>query len=218
MNTFYVNITQNIGIENDTPVNDKHPSTENIKENANVSNFDFSPVTESQVRKCIKRLDSKKATGVDAIPQKIVKAAAPVISRHIASMANEMHAKEAFPTQLKSVHVTPFYKKDDPFTEKKYHPVSILPTLSKIYERLLSEQLTEHFNSIFHDFLSACTASYGCQTTLPWLVEDWKQALDNNMYVGAILMDLSKDFDCIAHDLLLAKLQAYGVSKHSVTF
>ena len=107
------------------------------------------------------------------------------------------------------------YKKDDPFTEKNYRPVSILPTLSKIYERLLSEQLTEHFNSIFHDFLSAFRASYGCQTTLLRLVEDWKQALDNNMYVGAILMDLSKAFDCIPHDLLLAKLQAYGVSKHS---
>ena len=215
MNTFYVNIAQNIGIENDTPVNDKHPSIEKIKENANVSNFDFQPVTESQVRKCIKRLDSKKATGVDAIPPKIVKAAAPVISRHIASMANEMQAKEAFPTQLKSAQVTPIYKKDDPFTEKNYRPVSILPTLSKIYERLLSEQLTEHFNSIFHDFLSAFRASYGCQTTLLRLVEDWKQALDNNMYVGAILMDLSKAFDCIPHDLLLAKLQAYGVSKHS---
>ena len=78
-----------------------------------------------------------------------------------------------------------------------------------------SEQLTEHFNSIFHDFLSAFRASYGCQTTLLLLVEDWKQALDNNMYVGAIFTDLSKAFDCIPHDLLLAKLQAYGVSKHS---
>ena len=167
------------------------------------------------VKTCIKRLDSKKATGVDAIPPKIVKAAAPVISRHIASMAYEMQAKEAFPTQLISAQVTPIYKKDDPFTEKNYRPVSILPTLSKIYERLLSKQLTEHFNSIFHDFLSAFRASYGCQTTLLRLVEDWKQALDNNMYVGAILMDLSKAFDCIHHDLLLAKLQAYGVSKHS---
>ena len=52
-------------------------------------------------------------------------------------------------------------------------------------------------------------------TTFLRLVEDWKQALDNNMYVGAILMDLSKAFDCLTYDLLLAKLQAYGVSKHS---
>ena len=60
MNTFYVNIAQNIGIENDAPANDKHLSNAKIKENVNVSNFDFSPVTESQVRKCIKRLESKR--------------------------------------------------------------------------------------------------------------------------------------------------------------
>ena len=157
------------------------------------------------MRKYTKRLDSKKATGVDAIPPKIVKIAASVISRHIASMANEMQAKEAFQTRLKSAQVTPIYKKDDPFTEK-------IPSCQYFTntERLLSEQLTEHFNSVFHDFLSAFRASYGCQTTLLRLVEDWKQALDNNMYIGAILMDLSKAFDCIPHDHLLAKLQAYG--------
>ena len=66
--------------------------------------------------------DPKKATGVDAIPPKIVKAAAPVISRHIANLANEMQAKEAFPTQLKSAQVTPIFEKDDPFTEKNTAP------------------------------------------------------------------------------------------------
>ena len=50
MNTFYVNIAKNIGIENNTPVNDKHSSIEKIKENANVSSFEFSPVTEAQVK------------------------------------------------------------------------------------------------------------------------------------------------------------------------
>ena len=126
-----------------------------------------------------------------------------------------MQAKEAFPTQLKCAQVTPIFKKDDPFTEKNYRPVSILPTLSKIYERLLSDQLTDHFNTIFHEFLSAFRASYGYQTILLRLVEDWKQALDKNMYVGAILMDLSMAFNCIPHDLLIAKLQAYGVTNHS---
>ena len=83
MNTFYVNITQNIGIDCDTPVNKEHQGIIKIKENANLSDFDFSPVTESQVKKFIKRLDPQKATGVDAIPPKVVKAAAPVINHHI---------------------------------------------------------------------------------------------------------------------------------------
>ena len=92
------------------------------------------------MRKCIKRLDSKKATGVDAIPPKIVKAVAPVISRHIASMANEMQAKEAFPTQLKSAQVTPIYKKDDPITEK-------ITALSVFYQHPLKYMKVSSGNS-----------------------------------------------------------------------
>ena len=93
--------------------------------------------------------------------------------------------------------------------------MSILPILSKIYERLISDQLSEHFNKIFHNFLSAFRPAYGCQTTLLRIVEDWKEALDKDMYVGAVLMDLSKAFDCLPHDLLVAKLEAYGVSQGS---
>ena len=97
-------------------------------------------------------------------------------------MANEMQAKEPFPAQLRMAQVTPIFKKDDSFPENK--TVSMLPTLSKIYERLFSEQLSDHFNSIFNDYLSAFRTSYGCQITLLRLVEDWKQALEQNKYVG----------------------------------
>ena len=62
--------------------------------------------------------------------------------------------------------------------------------MSKVYERILSEQLTDHFNTICHDFLSAFRASFGCQKALQRLIEDWKQALDQNMYVGTIVMVL----------------------------
>ena len=92
------------------------------------------------MRKYTKRLDSKKATGVDAIPPKIVKAAASVISRHIASMANEMQAKEAFQTRLKGAQVTPIYKKDDPFTEKN-------TVLSVFYQHFLKYMNVSSANS-----------------------------------------------------------------------
>jgi hypothetical protein len=81
---------------------------------------------------------------------------------------------------------------------------------------VLSVQLVEFFNNIFHDFLCAFRKGHGCQNTLQRLLEDWKSALDKNCYVAAILMDLLKAFDCLPHESLLNKLAVYGLSSQSV--
>ena len=85
--------------------------------------------------------------------------------------------------------------------------------ISKIFERAIESQLVEYFESHFHIFLSAFRKGYGYQTTLLEVIENWKKALENK-YVAAILMDLSKAFDCscLPHDLLLLKLKSYGLS------
>ena len=70
--------------------------------------------------------------------------------------------------------------------------------------------------AVFNPFLAAFRKGFGCHTTLPRLLEDWKRALDNHEYVAAILMDLSKAFDCLPHDLLKAKLKTYGLSVGAV--
>jgi hypothetical protein len=101
--------------------------------------------------------------------------------------------------------------------KSNYRPVSILPIPSKIFEKVLSEQLSKYFDKIFNNFLCAFRKGHGCQTTLLRLLEDWKYALDKNEYVAAILMDLSKAFDCLPHDILLAKLHAYGLSEKAVS-
>ena len=69
-----------------------------------------------------------------------------------------------------------------------------------------------HFETIFNKYLAAFRRGYGCQSTLLRLLEDWKRDLDNHRYVGAILMDLSKAFDCLPHGLIIEKLAAYGLS------
>ena len=83
-------------------------------------------------------------------------------------------------------------------------------------ERSINLQLTEYFSQHFNVYLSAFRPGYGCQSTLLRVIEDWKQALDNNKYVAAILMDLSKAFDCLPHDLLLLKLETYGFSENAL--
>jgi hypothetical protein len=70
---------------------------------------------------------------------------------------------------------------------------------------------------MINPYLCACKRGHGCQTTLLRLLEDWRNALDKNQYVAAVLMDLSKAFDCLPHDILLDKLSAYGMSTDSVS-
>ena len=96
--------------------------------------------------------------------------------------------------------------------------MSILTSHSKLFEDIMFIQLTEHFDKIFHNYLAAFRKGFGCATTLLRLAEDWKKDLDKQQYVGAVLMDLSKAFDCLPHDLILAKLNAYGLSANACDF
>ena len=136
----------------------------------------------------------------------------------ISTVFNFCAKTNQFPNYLKSAQVCPVYKKDDPFVKKNYRPVSILNSHSKIFEDIMFTQLTEHFNDIFHNYLAASRKGFGCQTTLLRLAEDWKKDLDKQKYVGAVLMDLSKTFDCLPHDLILAKPSAYGLSVNACDF
>ena len=117
-----------------------------------------------------------------------------------------------FPDIMKLADVSPNYKKSDNLVKGNYRPVSVLTTLSKLYESAMNDQLLCYFASIFNDLLNAFRKGHSCQTLLVKCIEDWKSALDANKYVGVLFTDLSKAFDCLPHGLLLAKLRAYGLN------
>ena len=162
-------------------------------------------------------MNSKKATGFDHIHAKLLKVSADIIAPSLTAQINNNIATSCFPTELKTAQVIPVYKKKDPLDKANYRPVSILPALSKIFERILADQMMEFFNDIFSPSLSAFRKGISCQSILLKMMEDWRKALDDRKYVGAVLMDLSKAFDCMPHNLLLAKLQAYGLSNEAIT-
>ena len=138
------------------------------------------------------------------------------IIQPLTSIVNYSLLNSTFPDRMKVAQVVPLHKKNSTLEKGNYRPVSVLPVLPKIFERAIHCQLVEFFNHHFNDYLSAFRPGYGCQTVLLKVVEDWKRVLDENKYIAAILMDLSKAFDCIPHDLLLLKLKAYGLADNAV--
>ena len=114
---------------------------------------------------------------------------------------------------MKLANVTPVFKKGARTSKNNYRPVSILPILSKLFERLISKQLSEFFESILSKFQCGFRKGYGAQHCLLMMLETWKEATDNNK---ALLTELSKAVDCLTHDLLIAKLHAYGLDLASL--
>ena len=121
-----------------------------------------------------------------------------------------------FPQNLKNSDVTPSFKKDDRLSKENYRPISILPTLSKVYERFLHLQMYEYFDNIFSKFLCGYRKGHSTQHALLYMVEKMKMALDKGMCTEILMTDLSKAFDCLSHQLMIAKLYAYGFSKNSL--
>ena len=107
--------------------------------------------------------------------------------------------------------VIPIFKKDDPFEKGNYRPISLLPSLSKVYKKLIYQQLNAFFENKLWPLLYGFRSRYSTQQALLNLINKWHSCLDNSGVVDTILMDLSKAFDCLPHELVLAKLHAHGV-------
>lgn len=213
-NDYYCNIAKDAPEVNP----DNHASIDYIKSNLNSQNiFHFKEVSDKSVCSLMKNLNSGKSTGCDGIPAKILKEYAPLLAPPISKLINRSITSCRFPDDLKKANVSPVFKKDDNLIKSNFRPVSILPTISKIYEKVLNEQLSLFCDGIFHDFISAFRKGFSCQSVLLRLIEDWHRALDRGNFVGAILMDLSKAFDSMPHNLIVAKLEAYGLSDDALT-
>lgn len=196
-----------------------HPSILNIRtQSFNSQPFYFSSVTQNQVLKSIHKLKEGKASGHDHIPAKLLKCSSPILSQSLTNIINRCINDSTFPDCYKHAEISPIYKKSDCLRKENYRPVSVLTAFSKILENILSDQLLTYFDDILCKMVSAYRKMYSTNNVLIKCVEEWKLAIDKRYAVGCVAMDLSKAFDSIPHKLLIAKLNAYGVSMEACGF
>ena len=200
---------------------ESHPSIIEIKEKDFVeAKFSFSKVTISDIEIEIRHLNIKKASTFLNISAKQLKQVEEVIVEPLMQIWNkEIIENKKFPSKLKYADITPIFKKLECISKENYRLVSLLlPVESKVFERIMQNQIKLYVDKYLSPFLCGYRRGYNAQYALTAMIEKWKKVLDKNGGIaGAILMDLSKAFDTINHELLIAKLEAYGFDKSALT-
>ena len=97
-------------------------------------------------------------------------------------------------------------------------PGQTLNCFSKIYENHIKNHIVNSMNNYISPYFSAYRKGYNSQHVLIRLFEEWTQHLDNNSVAGGDFMDLSKTFDCLPHNLLIAKLAAYSADENLLVY
>ena len=195
-----------------------HPSILAIDKNFNVTEkFNFVKINPLNIENEILKLNSNKA-GIDKdIPCKILKETIEISSLYLSNIWNEQIIdNKDFSTNLKKANICPVFKQNDRTLPKNYRPISLLPNVSKIFERILQTQLLSYMEKFLSPALCGYRKGFNTQMALIRMIEKMKESLDKKGLAAAVLMDLSKAFDTINHELLIAKLHSYGFDKSAL--
>ena len=95
---------------------------------------------------------------------------------------------------------------------ENYHPVSTLPIISKIFEKIISKQITNFMDPLLSKYRCGFQRGFSAKNYLLAMLEKWKSSLDKGKAFAVLLTDVSKAFDCLSHELIITKLNAYGFS------
>ena len=173
--------------------------------------FTLDPTTPEEIQTVINSFSDKPAS-VNTIPVFIYKKIAPVISPILCIIFNESLTKGIFPSILKLAKVIPLHKAKSKKIVNNYRPISIIPFISKLFEKIMKKRAIDFITR--HDLLFNRQFGFrrGCSTTDAILhyVDDCATSLDNRLYTISIFLDFSKAFDTVNKDIMLRKLDRLG--------
>ena len=184
--------------------------------------FNFNTITESETLSIINKLKNKNSSGKDEISNKLLKSIKDEIAKPLTIIINQSLKTGVFPDALKIAKVKPLYKKGDNFCLNNYRPISLLPTISKIFERVMFTQLYSYLNAnnLLSEQQYGFRSQHSTELACVKLVDYITTEMDNIKKIKtptAIFLDLSKAFDTLNFNILLNKLQYYGIDGISLS-
>ena len=178
-----------------------------------IPNFDFQFINIVTITKTFKSLSLKKTEDLWGISVKVLGSIIDNIAPLLVNIFNLCVDSGTFPDLMKHSKVIPIFKsgcKDNP---SNYRPISVLPALSKIFEKIMLDQMMSHFslNKILHERQFGFTKGMSTTDASVKLVTHILEAWDSSRDAVGIFCDLSKAFDCVDHNTLICKLKHYGI-------
>lgn len=176
--------------------------------------FNFRPVSTQEIEKIIKALPSNKAPGVDKVSARVLKASIPAALPTITRLINGSYTSNTFAESWKLAEVIPCPKDGDTDEPSNTRPISLLPILSKVCERSAHSQFVEYLdsNGKIAQLQSGNRKLHSTETALLHFTDEVLRNMDDKKVSVVVLLDMSKAFDSIRHDILLSKLHNIGVS------
>ena len=171
------------------------------------------PTNSLEIMELISKLGNKKAPGDDEISGKILKACPSVFSELISHLANEVMTSGKYPDKLKIGKVVPIYKKGNRLDPTNYRPINLLSTINKLIEKVLYKRFYEYFEKfgMIYKYQFGFRHSYSTTMALIEITDQLREQIEKKNITMGIFIDLTKAFDLVNHDILIFKLQTYGI-------